>query len=35
MILNPEAGKPTRRLKRPPHTGTLKGNISRPRSSGG
>lgn len=35
MILNPEAGKPTRRLKRAPHTGSLKGDISRPRSSGG
>lgn len=29
MILNPNAGKPTRRLKRAPHPGTTKRNLPR------
>jgi YgiT-type zinc finger domain-containing protein len=35
MILNPEAGKPTRRIKRIPQTETHNLNISRPRSTNG
>ena len=29
MLLNPNAGKPTRRLKRAPHPGTTKRNLPR------
>jgi len=35
MLLNPEAGKPTRRVKRTPQPGSHKRNISHPRSSDG
>ena len=33
MILNPEAGKPTRRVKRAPQPDPRKRNISQPRST--
>jgi len=33
MILNPEAGKPTRRIKHTPQPDTLKQNIHHPRST--
>lgn len=35
MLLNPEAGKPTRRVKRAPQPDPRKRNISHPRSSDG
>jgi YgiT-type zinc finger domain-containing protein len=35
MLLNPEAGKPTRRVKRAPQPDPHTRNISRPRSTGG
>jgi YgiT-type zinc finger domain-containing protein len=35
MLLNPEAGKPTRRIKRAPQPDPHKQNLSRPRSSDG
>ena len=35
MILNPEAGKPTRRVKRAPQPESRKRNITHPRSSDG
>lgn len=35
MLLNPEAGKPTRRVKRAPQPDPHKRNISHPRSSDG
>jgi len=35
MLLNPEAGKPTRRVKPVPQSGSRKRNISHPRSSDG
>ncbi len=35
MLLNPEAGKPTRRVKRAPQPDPRKRNLSHPRSSDG
>ena len=35
MLLNPEAGKPTRRVKRAPRPDPRKRNISHPRSTDG
>lgn len=35
MLLNPEAGKPNRRVKRAPQPDPRKRNVSRPRSSDG
>lgn len=35
MLLNPEAGKPTRRIKRAPQPGSRKSSSSHPRSSNG
>jgi len=35
MLLNPEAGKPTRRVKRAPQPDSRKRNISHPHSSDG
>ena len=35
MLLNPEAGKPTRRVKRAPQADPHKRNVTHPRSSDG
>jgi YgiT-type zinc finger domain-containing protein len=35
MLLNPEAGRPTRRVKRAPQPDSRKRNISHPRSTDG